>query len=236
MQNKKNRSVTMKKFILPVMLVSAMTTFSACGSTSGSTNANTGSLLGNAIAGAISNNASSSAASTVSGIGNILGQLLNSSSSLTQNDLIGTWKYQSPDCVFESENLLAKAGGAVASEKIEQKLASQLSSVGIKSGACSFTFNKDNTYNAVIGGKSITGNYTLDAKNKTIKMTYLGGLGSMTPRIVKNGSSISLLYESDKLLKLVSTVSKLSGSSSIKTLSSLLGNYDGMYIGMKLKK
>ena len=223
----------MKKFILPVMLLSAMTTFSACGTTSNNTNASTGSLLGNAIAGALTENGNST---TGSAIGNLLGQLLNSSSTLTQNDLIGTWKYQSPDCVFESENFLAKAGGAVASQKIENQLSTQLAKVGIKSGACSFTFNKDNTYSAVIGGRTITGNYTFDAKKKTIKMTYLAGLGSMTPRIVKNGNTISLLYESDKLLKLVSTASKLSSSASIKTLSSLLGNYDGLYIGMKLKK
>lgn len=224
----------MKKFIFPIVLLAGMTSFSACGTTSGNTNAsNNGSLIGSAIAGAISQNGNST---TGSAIGNLLGQLLNSSSTLTQNDLIGTWKYQSPDCVFESENLLAKAGGAVASQKIESQLSTQLAKVGVKSGACSFTFNKDNTYSAVIGGKTINGNYTFDAKNKTIKMTYLAGLGSMTPKVVKSGNTISLLYESDKLLKLVSTVSKLSGSASIKTLSSLLGNYDGMYIGMKLKK
>lgn len=199
----------MKKFILPIMLISGMATFNACGTTSGSTNASNGSLLG---------------------------QLLNNSSTLTQDDLVGTWKYQSPDCVFESENLLAKAGGEVAAQKIESRLTTHLAKVGIKRGYCSFTFNKDNTYSAVIGGRTINGNYTFDAKHKTIKMTYLAGLGSMTPKVVKHGKSISLLYESDKLMKLVSTVSKLSGSATIKTLDALLGNYDGLYVGMKLQK
>lgn len=113
---------------------------------------------------------------------------------------------------------------------------SALSKVGIKSGSCSFTFNKDNTYSAVVGGKKISGSYTLNASEKTIKMTYLNGLGSMTPKVTKSGSTLSLLFESDKLLTLVNTVSSLSSSSSAKTLSTLLSNYDGMYVGMELQK
>ena len=218
----------MKKFILPIMLISGMATFNACGTTSGSTNASNGSLLGD-----VTQNGKNA---TGENLGNLLSQLLNNSSTLTQDDLVGTWKYQSPDCVFESENLLAKAGGEVAAQKIESQLTTHLAKVGIKQGYCSFTFNKDNTYSAVIGGRTINGNYTFDAKNKTIKMTYLAGLGSMTPKVVKHGKSISLLYESDKLMKLVSTVSKLSGSATIKTLDALLGNYDGLYVGMKLQK
>ena len=218
----------MKKFILPIMLISGMATFNACGTTSGSTNASNGSLLGD-----VTQNGKNA---TGENLGNLLSQLLNNSSTLTQDDLVGTWKYLSPDCVFESENLLAKAGGEVAAQKIESQLTTHLAKVGIKQGYCSFTFNKDNTYSAVIGGRTINGNYTFDAKNKTIKMTYLAGLGSMTPKVVKHGKSISLLYESDKLMKLVSTVSKLSGSATIKTLDALLGNYDGLYVGMKLQK
>ena len=98
------------------MLISGMATFNACGTTSGSTNASNGSLLGDAIAGAVAQNGNNTTGET---LGNLLSQLLNNSSTLTQDDLVGTWKYQSPDCVFESENLLAKAGGEVAAQKIE---------------------------------------------------------------------------------------------------------------------
>lgn len=228
----------MKKIILPALLLTAMTTFSACGTTGNSN------VLGSLLTGATGNSSASATTGTgstgtdaVGGIvGKLLGNLLGSSSALTQDGLIGTWQYTSPECVFESENFLAKAGGEVASAKIESELASALSKVGIKQGACSFTFNNDNTYSAVIAGKTITGNYTLNTTDNTITMTYLKGLGTMTPKITKSGNSVSLLFESDKLLKLISTVSSLSGSTSAKTLSSLLSNYDGLYIGMQLQK
>ena len=138
--------------------------------------------------------------------------------------------------MFESENLLAKAGGAVAAQKVENELNTQLAKVGIKSGACTFTFNSDNTYTAKLGTRTIQGQYTLDTKNKKLKMTYLGGLATMTPRVAMTNGKLSLLLESDKLLTLVKGVSALSRSTSASAVSSILSNYKGMYIGMKLSK
>ena len=39
----------------------------------------------------------------------------------TATSVIGTWKYVGPACEFNSENLLASAGGEVASAKVEEK-------------------------------------------------------------------------------------------------------------------
>lgn len=138
--------------------------------------------------------------------------------------------------MFESENLLAQAGGAVASKKLEEQLNTHLAKIGVKQGACSFTFNEDKTYTAIIGGRTITGNYTLDVKNKTLKMTYLAGLGSMTPKVVVKNGKLSLLFESDKLLGIVKKVAAIGNSTTLKAMSALLSNYEGMYIGIQLEK
>ena len=92
------------------------------------------------------------------------------------------------------------------------------------------------TYTATIGGRTISGNYTLNTADKKITMTYLAGIGKMTPHIAKSGSKLSLLIESDKLLTLVKGASALSNSSTMKTVSSLLSSYDGMLVGLQLKK
>lgn len=222
----------MSKFVTSAALFAAALAVSSCGTSAGSSALST--LLNGSTS--TSTSASSGAQGTTSLLGNLLGNFLSGSSELTQDALIGTWKYQQPDCVFESENLLMKAGGAVAANKVEAELSTALAKVGIKSGSCSFTFNKDNTYTAVIGNRKITGNYTLNAKDKTITMTYLAGLGTMTPKATLTNGKLCLLYESDKLLKLVSAVSALSGSTAVKTLGTIAGEYDGMYIGMQLKK
>ncbi len=169
-------------------------------------------------------------------LGSLLSGVLNGSAGLSQNSLVGTWKYTGTDCVFESENLLAKAGGALAAKKIESEINTQLAKIGIKEGSCSFTFNKDNTYSATIGGRTLQGNYTLDTENKTLNMTYLAGLGKTNAHVSMTGGKLSILFEGDKLLSLVKGISALSNSSSIKTVSSVLDNYNGLYIGMQMSK
>ncbi len=229
----------MKKSILSLAMLAGALTFTSCGTTGGTIAQNIGgALISNALGGDTSSSSTSSSttSATTSVLGSLLSNLLGSSSTLSQSDIVGTWNYSGADCVFESENLLAKAGGAVAANKIESELNTQLSKVGIKSGSCSFTFNKDNTYTANLGGRTIQGNYTLDTTNKTIKMTYLAGLGNITPHITKSGNKISLLMESSKMLTLMKGVSALSKSSSASTISSLLGNYSGMYVGLELSK
>lgn len=230
----------MKKFTFLPALITGALMLTACGTTGGGSLAQGigQTLISNALTGGNQTNTTTEQTTTDGGslLGNLLSGLLGESSTLSASDLVGTWNYTGSDCVFESESLLAKAGGAVAAAKVESEINTQLAKVGIKEGACSFTFNKDNTYSAQIGGRTISGNYTLDTANKTIKMTYLAGLASMTPHITKKNGKISLLIESDKLLTLVRGISALSNSASMKTVSTLLSNYDGLYIGMQLSK
>ena len=40
----------------------------------------------------------------------------------TESSIIGTWTYAGPECQFESDNLLAKAGGEVAAKDVEEKI------------------------------------------------------------------------------------------------------------------
>ncbi len=226
----------MKKIKMTMVAALAAITMASCGTTGSS-------LLGGMTGGATTPT-SSTATTTSNGeegglaslLGNVLGAVLGSSNKLSQQDLIGTWKYQGSDCVFESENLLMKAGGEVAASKVESKLDETLAKIGISVGKCTFTFNSDNTYVATIGGRSLSGQYTLDAENKKITMTYLAGLGTMTPNIVKSGNSISLLYEADKLLAIAQKISAMSGNATMQTLASLASSYDGMMIGLELKK
>ena len=223
----------MKKLSVSLALVAGAMMLTSCGTTGGSIAQGVGSAILN---GSNTNSSASTAASTASALGGLLSNILGSSTKLSESSIVGTWNYTGADCVFESENLLAKAGGAVAANKIESEINSSLSKVGIKQGSCSFTFNSDKTYTANLGGRTISGTYSLDATNKKIKMTYLAGLASMTPRVSMQGGKLCLLMESSKLLTLMKGVSALSKSSTAGAISSILGNYSGMYVGMQLSK
>ena len=210
-------------------VVAAGLTLTSCGTTG---NASLSNVLGGTTTTADNNQKNES---TTSLFGNILSSFLGSKT-ITEEDLYGTWKYTSTDCVFETENLLKKAGGAVAANKIESEINEKLSKVGIKPGACTFTFNKDKTFKANVGGRNLSGTYALDSKNKTIKFTTLLGLGSMTANVAKSNGKISLLFDSDRLLKLAALLGSASGNSTLSTLSKLAGSYDGMKLGLQMEK
>ncbi len=220
----------MKKFALSVLLVASAGFMASCGTMGGGS---LGSLLG---AGTDTQGTQQNLGTSSALIEGLLGSLLGSSSTVTQADVVGSWTYVSPDCVFESENLLAKAGGEVAAQKVEAQLSEALTKAGIKAGSTSFTFKDDGTYSAVVGSHAINGNYALDEKNSTLTLTYLGGLAKMTPKVAKVGNKLSLLFEAEKLLSLLEKVSAVSGNTKLKTVGSLLSAYDGLYVGLQLQK
>ena len=212
----------------PIIMAALLGTLllSSCGTTS----------LGTQGTGLLSGANAGTTGGAASALGSVLTNLLGGSSAVTASDLQGTWTYRKADCVFETQNLLLKAGGEMAAAKIESQLESQLGKVGITPGACSFTFNSDGTYVATIGQYNLTGNYTLNTKSNTLTMTYLAGIGRISPKVVKTGASISLLFEGDKLLSMVQKVGKLTSNSTVNSLSSLINSYDGMLVGMQLSK
>ena len=218
-----------RNVFLAAAVVAAGLTLTSCGTTG---NASLSNVLGGTTTTADNNQKNES---TTSLFGNILSSFLGSKT-ITEEDLYGTWKYTSTDCVFETENLLKKAGGAVAANKIESEINEQLSKVGIKPGVCTFTFNKDKTFKASVGGRNLSGTYALDSKDKTIKFSTLFGLGSMTANVAKSNGKISLLFDSDRLLKLAALLGSASGNTTLSTLSKLAGSYDGMKLGLQMEK
>lgn len=92
-------------------------------------------------------------------------------------DMTGTWSYTGSAIEFESDNLLQKAGGAVAATAAEKKLDEQLAKVGIKAGQMSFTFNADSTFSAKVGQKSMKGSYSYDASTQKVNLKFAKLIG-----------------------------------------------------------
>lgn len=150
-------------------------------------------------------------------------------------DMTGTWTYSGSAIEFESDNLLQKAGGAAAAAVAEKKLDEQLAKVGIKDGQVSFTFNADSTFTSTVGKRTMTGTYSYDATDKVVHLRYFKLL-NMNAKVNCTSTNMDLLFNSDKLLKLISFISSKSSSTTLKTISSLADSYDGMMLGFALKK
>lgn len=210
----------------------ATTTSNAATSTSATSNAGSAvaGILG-AVLGGNSNSSSSAGSSIINGI---LNNVIGSGTFSKQELCAHTWKYSKPGCAFTSENLLAKAGGEIAANKVEEKLGEYYSKFGFSGSNTYFTFKTDGTFAAKIDGKSWQGNYTFDEKTHAIQMKGL--LLSMSGYATKTTNGISLLFDQTKLLNLIKTMGALKGSSTLSAIGTIANNYDGMRVGFEMTK
>lgn len=154
---------------------------------------------------------------------------------LTSQDFTGTWKYEGVDIKFQSSNLLKKAGGNVAAGKMEKNLDENLRKIGFEPGITTFTFNSDSTFTNVTNGKKMSGKYTYDSATDYITLKYLGHV-PIKAKVSGSGSKMSLLFEASGFLSMVTFIGSHSGVSIIKSITSILNSYDGMMVGMELRK
>lgn len=210
----------------------ATTTSNAATSTSATSNAGSAvaGILG-AVLGGNSNSSSSAGSSIINGI---LNNVIGSGTFSKQELCAHTWKYSKPGCAFTSENLLAKAGGEIAANKVEEKLSEYYSKFGFSGSNTYFTFNTDGTFTSKIDGKSWQGNYTFDEKTHAIQLKGL--LLSMSGYATKTTNGISLLFDQKKLLNLIKTMGALKGSSTLSAIGTIANNYDGMRVGFEMSK
>lgn len=203
----------MKKFLAIIALVFAVNTANA---------QNLGNILGNLVGGG-------KAGEVLSTVTNVI----SSKFIPTSAQIVGTWKYEKPAVMFTSDNVLNKTAGALASAKIENKMQGYLTKVGIKTGNLTLTFNADKTFTIQRASKKLaTGTYELS--DEEVSMTFKGRKTpcKITPQL-DNGSLV-IVMDASKLQTFMMNIG--SNISQLSTVTSLLKNYDGMKIGMRMTK
>ncbi len=150
-------------------------------------------------------------------------------------DFTGTWNYEGVDVKFQSDNLLKKAGGSVAATKIENDLDEQLKKIGFEPGVTTFIFNEDSTFTNTTKGRQLTGTYSYDESTEYLTLKYMKYI-PVKAKVSGSGNKISLLFEANSLMSLVTFLGSNSGLSLLQGASSLLKTYDGMLVGMELRK
>lgn len=228
---KKTTSATLNTTAATATTTAATTSNAA---TSSSTTSNAGSAVAGILGAVLGGNSNSSSSAGSSIINGILNNVIGSGTFSKQDLCAHTWKYSKPGCAFTSENLLAKAGGEIAANKVEEKLGEYYSKFGFSGSNTYFTFKTDGTFAAKIDGKSWQGNYTFDEKTHAIQMKGL--LLSMSGYATKTTNGISLLFDQTKLLNLIKTMGALKGSSTLSAIGTIANNYDGMRVGFEMTK
>ena len=182
-------------------------------------------------------------------LNDILGKVANNSTvneigekvtgvNLSKGDIKGTWNYTGSAVKLESEDILKTAAAGAAATQIEKKLDEYLTKAGLKTGTFSFTFNEDNTFYTTVKRKNFNGTYTLSEDGKTLNLKYGKTLGStgITATAQINASTFELLFKADKLLDLIGKLTANTNNTTLKTICTLAGQYDGLKIGLELQK
>ncbi len=229
----------MKKRIFGAVMFSAALSLVGCGglgTTGTTTSQGTGDLLSAVIGTAIGTPGTTGTGSAMDAgslIGGVIGQLLGGTT--TANSIVGTWVYTEPSVQFESENLLAKAGGAIASNTVVNKINPYYQAIGITPGAFAFTFNSDNTCTYTLKGQTYQGTYKFDPSNHTI--TIQGQILKFPKAYVTvSANQMAMTFDATKLLTLAQGVASASQNSTLSTISSLSKSFSGMKTGFMFQK
>lgn len=209
-----------------IMAAACCLLLSSCG---GMTGIGTGT---GATTGSQTTNSGTSVSNTAGVLGNIFSSVIGLDK-LTQKSIIKTWKYNGPGVAFTSENLLAKAGGEIAANKIEESLSEHYNKLGMSASNTYIEFKEDGTFAAKIKGKSWNGTYTFSESDGQLQLHGL--LLNLNGYLKKENNGISLLFESKKLLTLIQTMSAFSGSQQAAAIGEIAKNYDGVRLGFDLK-
>ena len=194
----------------------------------GTINANAQLDLGNIIGG-ITGNSNSSTSDVISSLTSIF----SSNKQATADNIVGTWTYDSPAIVFESDDLLSKTGAALAANKIESKLQTTLSKYGITKDKFINTYKNDGTCTETIRGKSYSGKWAVT--NNKLVLTYSYKKMEITTQ--KEGNKLMFVADATKLLTLVQSLgAKTATNSSLSTITALAKNIKGMKVGLTLVK
>ena len=165
----------------------------------------------------------------------VVGQVVGDKAT-TETSIIGTWDYVGPDCQLKGDDLLKNIGGDAAGAEVEKKMEPIYAKAGLNT--IQYTFNEDKTCSYTIKGKTTKGTYEFDAEAKTITIKT-GKLGvKVTANVVTLGSNMSFLFDADKILSVVKTITGATSSLN-KTASAankLLEQFDGMMVGFELKQ
>lgn len=164
---------------------------------------------------------------------------LTSTSNFEIADIVGTWEYQSPAISFKSDAALSKIGGVAASAALEDKLVSYYNAAGLNTLV--ITINSDDTFTMKVRSVSLNGTIAKDGENGALSFQFSAfgkiNIGAVSAYAEKSAlNTLTLTFDVSKIISIIEKISEIVKIQSIQTLTSLLGNYDGLYAGARLKK
>ena len=129
---------------------------------------------------------------------------------LTQYALAGTWNYTGPGVKFEGGDIASEVGGAALETAVVKQLEKAYAKAGIRPGAGTFTFGKDDdAFTATLGSHTLSGTYEYDAPTHVVTLHFAKGklnLGSVPGHAYISGQELVLVFPVTRLVEVVTAL------------------------------
>lgn len=180
---------------------------------------------------------SQSTGGVLGSLGSLIGNVV-ANNKFSIDDLVGTWSYSSPAVSFQSENALMKIGGAGAATAVENQLAPYYHRLGFTN--TSLTVDADHNFTLKMGLLVLKGTVEKDEEDNGLVFNFNAfgkiSLGKVKANATKAGKTLNLTFDATRLIQMLTKISSKLNIKTLSTLSTILNNYDGIYIGYKLKQ
>lgn len=180
---------------------------------------------------------SQSTGGVLGSLGSLIGNVV-ANNKFSIDDLVGTWSYSSPAVSFQSENALIKIGGAGAATAVENQLAPYYQRLGFTN--TSLTVDADHNFTLKMGLLVLKGTVEKDEEDNGLVFNFNAfgkiSLGKVKANATKAGKTLNLTFDATRLIQMLTKISSKLNIKTLSTLSTILNNYDGIYIGYKLKQ
>lgn len=177
--------------------------------------------------------------------GGLLGGLLGLADNLFSNSdfdlsqLKGTWTVTGSAVAMKGEGALAGAAGKAAAVALQKKLDPYYKQYGLTGGT--LTVEEDGTFTLQMKKLNLTG--TIEKTGEGEYSTTFNGIGGTTFLPMDTyfqkgvtGQNLDVMFDASRMLSFMQSVSAVLPLKSLQTVSSLLSQYDNLYVGFKLKK
>lgn len=186
---------------------------------------------------------SSTTKTSASVIGALIGGLFTSDR-LSVADIAGSWRYEAPAVAFKNSKVLSALGNAAATSAAD-KLEPYYKAAGIDK--MTITINADSTFQLTVRGVKLKGTVSpavtgdtkagSDAKaNFRLSFTLFGApVFSAETYVTKNAKgNISMMFDMEKLLSLLQTLSKFSSNQMVAKAADILKDHKDLCAGFEL--
>ena len=102
-----------------------------------------------------------------------------------------------------------------------------------------YTFGADSSFTCQLKDRVISGTVSKEEESEQFVLHYqavegLLNIGSVKVFIRKSGDALSIMYEADKLLEILTAIASVTQNTTLNTIGQLAEGYDGLLVGYEL--